>query len=98
MRKVLFPAAAAAALLFIASCASTPPQKPPQPPEKPVAGAPDAELSQAKSLQQRVDALGLGDYDPDDYAAANTALKAGQDSYGKDNAASKTSLQSAITG
>jgi hypothetical protein len=97
MRKVLFPAAAAAALLFIVSCASTPPQKP-QPPEKPVAGAPDAELSQARSLQQRVDALGLGDYDPDDYAAANTALKAGQDSYGKDNAASKTSLESAITG
>lgn len=96
MRKVLFPAAVAA-LLFIVSCASTPPQKPPQAPEKPVAGAPDAELSQAKALQQRVDAIGLGDYDADDYAAANTAMKAGQDSYGKDNAASKTSLQSAIT-
>ena len=97
MRKVLFPAAAAA-LLFIVSCASTPPQKPQQPPQTPVAGAPDAELSQAKALQQRVDAIGLGDYDADDYAAANTAMKAGQDSYGKDNAASKTSLQSAIAG
>ena len=99
MRKVLFPAAAVAALLFIVSCASTPPQKPPEkPPEKPVAGAPDAQMQEAKSLQQRVDALGLGDYDAEDYAAANTAMKAGQDSYGKDNEASKTSLEAAITG
>jgi len=44
-----------------------------------------------------VDAYGLGSFAPQDYAAANKDLKAGQDSYGKDNAASKKSLQSAIT-
>ena len=105
MRKILFCAAAAGALFLVVSCASTPkadstpPQqpKPETPPGQPVAGAPDAELSQAKALQQRIDALGLGTYAPDDYAAANKDLQAGQDSYGKDNAASKKSLQSAVT-
>jgi len=100
MRKIMQLAAAAGALCLVISCASAPPQKPapqPQPPQQPVAGAPDAELSQAKSLQQRVDALGLGTYAPDDYAAANKDLAAGQDSYGKDNVASKKSLQAAIT-
>ena len=105
MRKIIYLAAAAGALFLVISCASTPPQQPkpetPQPqavqPVQPAAAAPDAELAQAKGLQQRVDALGLGTYDPDDYAAANKDLQAGQDSYGKDNAASKKSLQAAIT-
>jgi hypothetical protein len=106
MRKILFCAAAAGALFLVVSCASAPPKadstppqqpKPETPPQQPVAGAPGTELSQAKALQQRVDALGLGTYAPDDYAAANKDLQAGQDSYGKDNAASKKSLQSAIT-
>jgi len=108
MRKIIYLAAAAGALFLVVSCASTPPQQPkpetPPPqavkPEQPAAAvpeAPDAELAQAKSLQQRVDALGLGTYDPEDYAAANKDLQAGQDAYGKDNAASKKSLQSAIT-
>jgi hypothetical protein len=107
MRKILFCAAAAGALFLVVSCASAPPKAdsaPPQQPkpetpkpEQPVAGAPDADLAQAKALQQRVDALGLGTYAPDDYAAANKDLQAGQDSYGKDNAASKKSLQSAIS-
>src|SRR5271157_1663244 len=101
MRKIFHLAAASGALFLVISCASTPPQQPkpaaPQPPAaQPAMGAPDAELAQAKSLQQRVDALGLGTYDPDDYAAANKDLHAGQDAYGKDNAASRTSLQSAI--
>ncbi len=95
MRKIVLLVAAAAALFLVISCASTPPQKP-TPVEQP--GAPDAELAQAKSLQQKVDAHGLGDYAPEDYAAANKDMKAGQDSYGKDNEASKKSLQSAITG
>jgi len=98
MRKIVVLATAAATLFLVISCASTPPQKPAPPqPEQPAAGAPDAELAQAKALQQKVDAYGLGAYAPDDYAAANTDMKAGQDSYGKDNAASKKSLQSAIT-
>ncbi|MGA2641581.1 MAG: hypothetical protein ABSG21_11850 [Spirochaetia bacterium] len=104
MRKIIHLTAAAGALFLVISCASAPPQKPapeaPQPqavqPVQPAAGTPDAELAQAKSLQQRVDALGLGTYAPDDYAAANKDLQAGQDSFGKDNAASKKSLQAAI--
>ena len=104
MRRILFCAAAAGALFLVISCASTPPTagstppKPETPPQQSVAGAPEAELAQAKALQQRVDAVGLGTYAPDDYAAANKDLQAGQDSYGKDNTASKTSLQSAIAG
>ncbi len=103
MRRLLPLAVMAGALFLVISCASTPPQKPPepapeQPPAQPQAGAPDAELAQAKALKQKVDAWGLGDYAPDDYAAANKDLQAGQDSYGKDNAASKKSLDSAITG
>ncbi len=102
MRKIICLAAVSGALFLLISCASTPPQQPkpaapPQPAAQAPTGAPDAELAQAKSLQQRVDALGLGTYDPDDYAAANKDLQAGQDAYGKDNAASRTSLQSAIT-
>ncbi len=101
MRRIVFLAASAAALFLVVSCASTPPKQPvapaTAPAEQPATAAPDAELSQAKSLRQKVDAYGLGDYDPGDYAAANADLKAGQDSYGKDNAASKKSLQSAIT-
>jgi hypothetical protein len=65
-------------------------------PEKPAVPAPEAELAQAKSLQQKVDGYGLGQYDPDDYAKATQSLKAGQDAYGKDNAASKQSLQASI--
>ena len=101
MRKIVLLAAAAAMLFFVISCASTPPQKPapetPTQPEQPAAAAPEAELAQAKSLQEKVDAYGLGDFAPDDYAAADTHMKAGQVAYGKDNAASKTFLQSAIT-
>jgi len=112
MNKMIGLAGIAAALLLVVSCASTPTSKPtpeeqtPQPQaqhaqqqaEQPAAvAAPDAELAQAKGLQQKVDGYGLGSYDPDDYSAANQDLQAGQDSYGKDNAASTTSLQSAIT-
>ncbi|MGA2379757.1 MAG: hypothetical protein ABSG85_10670 [Spirochaetia bacterium] len=105
MRRIIYLGAVVGALFLVISCASTPPQQPkqqtPQPqaaqPEQPAAAAPDAELAQAKSLQQRVDALGLGTYDPEDYAAANKDFQAGQDSYGKDNAASKKSLQAAIS-
>jgi hypothetical protein len=102
MRKLVVTAAVAAATLFlVVSCASTPPEKPAAPAptqaEKPAVAAPDAELAQAKSLQKKVDAYGLGAYAPEDYAVANADMKAGQDSFGKDNAASKKSLQSAIT-
>lgn len=102
MRRIIYLGAVVGALFLVISCASTPPQQPkpetPQPQAaQPAAAAPDTELAQAKSLQQRVDALGLGTYDPEDYAAANKDFQAGQDSYGKDNAASKKSLQAAIS-
>jgi len=105
MRKLVPLAVMTGALFLVISCASTPPQKPveptPQPqPQQPQAAvpAPDAELAQAKDLKQKVDALGLGDFAPDDYAAANKNLQAGEDAYGKDNAASKKSLEAAISG
>jgi len=99
MRKMVPWAALLAALFLAVSCATTPPQTPPPEtpqPEKPVVAAPDAELAQAKSLQQKADKYGLAEYAPDDYAAATKDLKAGQDAYGKDNAASKQSLTRAI--
>jgi len=105
MRKLVLLAMMGGALFLVVSCASTPAQKPAQPPAPPAAppaapaavAAPDQELAQAKDLKAKVDAYNLGDYDADDYAAANKDLQAGQDSYGKDNAASKKSLDSAIT-
>ena len=99
MRRMVVWAALLAALFLAVSCASTPPEKPvpetPQP-EKAVVAPPDAELAQAKSLQQKADKYGLKDYDPEDYAAATSDLQAGQDSYGKDNAASRASLTKSI--
>ena len=104
MKKTLLWAGLAAALLFAASCASTPPQKPtpePEPqvqvePQKPA--APEAELAKAKELKQRADKYGLADYVPEEYAAASKDLAAGEAAYGKDNAASKQSLDKAISG
>lgn len=98
MRKIVPWAALLAALFLAVSCASTPPATPPETPqpEKPAVAAPDAELAQAQSLQQKADKYGLGEYAPEDYAAATKDLKAGQDAYGKDNAASKESLTKAI--
>jgi hypothetical protein len=98
MRRIVPWAALLAALLLAVSCASTPPAKPPETPqpEKPAVAAPDAELAQAKSLQQKADKYGLGQYDAEDYAAATKDLKAGQDAYGKDNSAAKESLTKAI--
>jgi hypothetical protein len=104
MKKTLFWAALAAALLFAASCASTPPQKPqPEPqvqaqPEKPAVPAPEAELAKAKELKSKADRYSLADYAPDEYAAAVKDLAAGESAYGKDNAASKQSLDKAISG
>ena len=105
MRRLVPMALMGGALFLVISCASTPPQKPAQPETPPAAApapapavpAPDQELAQARDLKAKVDAFSLGDYDPDDYAAANKDFQAGQDSYGKDNAASKKSLDSAIT-
>jgi hypothetical protein len=103
MRKTLFWAALAAAVVLAASCASTPPKSPePQvvqvEPEKPVVPAPEAELAKAKELKDRADAYDLGQYAPEEYAAAVKDLAAGEAAYGKDNAAAKKSLDKAVAG
>lgn len=92
MKKAIPWAIVVLTIVFVAACASTPPQKPV------TAGAPDAELAQAKDLKQKADAYGLGTYAPDEYAAAVKDLQAGEAAYGTDNAAAKTSLDSAIAG
>jgi hypothetical protein len=88
---------------FISSCASAPPAPPAQPepqPAQPEAQAvtipaPDAERAKATELQKRVNANGLGPFDPDDYAAAETAFTAGEGSYGKDNESARRSFVAA---
>ena len=70
--------------------------KPEEP--KPAPALPEAELARARSLQEKADQYGLGDYAPEDYAAALKDLKDGEDAYGTDNAASKESLDRAIEG
>ena len=99
MKKALFVALVAAVSVIVASCASAPAKPVETPvvtPETPAPPLPEAELSKAKELQQKADAYHLGDYAPEDYATATSSLKAGQDAYGKDNAASKKSLDQAV--
>ncbi len=102
MKKTLFWAALAAALLFAASCKSAPPAAPePEPqvePAKPAVAAPEAELAKAKELKARADKYGLAEYAPDEYAAASRDLAAGEAAYGKDNEAAKASLAKSIDG
>lgn len=102
MKKAIRWAMFFAALVLAVSCATTPPQKPvEQPtvtPETPKGALPEAELAKAKELQEKADRHGLGDYAPDEYAAAEKNLAAGQETYGKDNVASKKSLDQAIDG
>jgi hypothetical protein len=106
MKKTIRWAVIFAALVLAVSCATTPPQKPvEQPAEQPVAqpeapkaALPEAELAKAKELQEKADRYGLGEYAPDEYAAAVKSLAAGQETYGTDNAASKKSLDQAIVG
>lgn len=90
MRKALPLVLAAAALIWAASCASTPPKE--------AAPLPEAELAQAKELKAKVDKFNLGPLAQTEYTAAESDLKAGQDAYGTDNAASKASLDKAIAG
>jgi hypothetical protein len=90
MRKYLPVVLAVAALLLVVSCASTPPE--------PAAPLPETELAQAKQLKAKADLYNLGPLAQADYTAAEKGLKAGEDAYGTDNAASKVSLDLAIAG
>jgi len=91
MKKAIPWAIVVLTIAFVAACASAPPQKP-------AVEAPEAELAKAKDLKQKADAYNLGAYAPDEYAAAVKDLQDGEAAYGKDNAAAKTSLDSAISG
>jgi hypothetical protein len=98
MKKALVFALLAAVSVIVASCASAPAK----PMEKQqgtapmtAASLPEAELASARELQQKADAFHLGDFAPEEYAAGKSALAAGQDSYGKNNAASRKSLDQA---
>ena len=90
MRKALPIVLAAAALLMAASCKSTPPEE--------AVPLPETELAKAKELKAKADLYKLGPLAQAEYAAAENDLKAGEDAYGKDNAASKASLDKAISG
>jgi hypothetical protein len=108
MRKALLIVLATVALLVAASCKSTPPVEQPVPPAQPAQPVqpaqpaavplPEAELAKAKDLKAKVDQYQLGSLAQPEYAAAEKDLKAGQDAYGKDNAASKASLDKAASG
>jgi hypothetical protein len=87
MKHLIAPMIVVLALVAV-SCAT--------PPEQPAAAAPEAELKEAKTLKQRADVYGLEAYAPEKYAAAAKDLQAGEDAYGKDNAAAKQSLDRSI--
>jgi hypothetical protein len=90
MRKALLIVLAGVALLMAASCKSTPPEE--------AVPLPETELAKAKELKAKADAYNLGPLAQAEYTAAENDLKAGEAAYGKDNAASKASLDKAISG
>jgi tetratricopeptide (TPR) repeat protein len=90
MRKALLIVLAGAALLMAASCKSTPPEE--------AVPLPETELAKAKELKAKADLYKLGPLAQAEYTAAENDLKAGEEAYGKDNAASTTSLDKAISG
>ena len=90
MRKALLIVLATAALLMVVSCKSTPPEV--------AAPLPETELAKAKELKAKADLYKLGPLAQAEYNAAESDLKAGEAAYGKDNAASKASLDKAIAG
>jgi len=108
-RYATFIAAVVACVLAL-SCASQPkvqspaPEAPavqapkaesPAPAPKAQAAAPDEERAKALALRKRAFDLGIKDVLPDDYAAAEKAFAAGNESYGKDNAAAALSFNDA---
>jgi hypothetical protein len=100
MKKILFLLMAGLAVLLV-SCASPPEQpEPPAQPEQPVDTSvplPEDELEEAKSLKSRVDSNGLSEFAAEEYQAAESSLREGEDAYGKDNAKAKSALEAAIT-
>jgi len=90
MRKTVLLVLAGVALLAAASCKSTPPVE--------TVPLPETELAKAKELKAKADQYNLGPLAQAEYTAAENALKAGEAAYGKDNAASKESLDKAISG
>jgi chromosome segregation ATPase len=92
-----------AGAVLLASCASAPkpvPQAPAPEPQAsaptPQVAAPTAELQQAKALKAQIDKYGLNSQVPDEYQKGVTALTAGENAIGTDNATAKTRLDEAI--
>jgi hypothetical protein len=73
-------------LVFLIGCPSTPPVK-----------APSDEYDQAKKLKSMITKFGFDSYAPEDFKAGEEQYAAGEANYDKDNAASKTAFDSAIT-
>lgn len=90
MRKTVLLVLAGVALLLAASCKSTPPVE--------AVPLPETELAKAKELKAKADQFNLGPLAQAEYNAAENDLKTGETAYGKDNAASKESLDKAISG
>jgi hypothetical protein len=102
--------AAAAACVIALSCASQPKaqgpaqeapvaqaqkEASPAPEPKAQVAAPDGERAKAQALRKRAFDLGIKDILPEDYAQAEKSFAAGNESYGKDNAAAALSFNDA---
>jgi hypothetical protein len=74
-------------IMILVACPSTPPVK---------VDLPEQEYNNAKKLKTRVTTFGFDSYAPEEFALAEQKYKAGEDSYNKDNAASKTAFVEAI--
>jgi hypothetical protein len=90
-------------ILFAFSCASTPP-KPVVEPEKPSVviaqevPAPDQQKAAAEKARAEAAVYGAEAAFPEDWKAAAADFTAGEAVYGKDNAASRSSFEKALTG
>jgi tetratricopeptide (TPR) repeat protein len=73
------------AFLLAFSCATVDPLK----------DLPEAEYQKAQKYRERIAALNFSQYAPDEYAAGETAYKAGEENYKKDNLAAKASFDQA---
>ena len=78
-----------------APVAQAPKAASPAPEPKAQVAAPDEERAKASALRKRAFDLGIKDVLPEDYAAAEKAFAAGNESYGKDNAAADLSFTDA---
>jgi hypothetical protein len=72
-------------IFFFVGCVSTPP-----------VAKPEAEYEQAKKMKTMITTYGFDTYAPDDFTAGEEKFAAGENTYDKDNAASKAAFDEAI--